>query len=153
MPHLMSWRGDSPSPPTDAYEVISPTSHPPILEHTAQAYSSTTITVLHPVNIQATSCEWLYHTKVPIKWMKHQLLNMQTVHLQNVVLCQDPIEWIKHWLLNMHTIHLQNVAKCQVPIGLIKHWLLNMQTGHLQNVCSHPSSFQFPHPILATPVP
>jgi hypothetical protein len=43
---------------------------------------------------------------------------------------QNPFQNIKHWLLKMHAVHMQNIIKCQVPITWVKHWLLHVQTGH-----------------------
>jgi hypothetical protein len=66
MPHLMSWKGDSPSPLTDAYGVISLASLP-ILEHTTRAYSSTTVAVSQPLKHMSNLLQIVVTYQFPIK--------------------------------------------------------------------------------------
>jgi hypothetical protein len=57
---------------------------------------------------------------------------------------QNPFQNIKHWLLKMHTMHMQNTIKCQVLITWVKHRSLNVQTCHYKMcVWHHHDHFPF----------
>jgi hypothetical protein len=77
------------------------------LYHTKSQLSGWNISCL-TCKLSFTKCGTMPRPSQSNGWNIGWLLNiMHTIHLQNVVKCQVPIGWIKHQLLNMQTSHLQ----------------------------------------------